>query len=248
MRPPRTRAEVIDQLVEVGRSAVNHARSRWPAVGNLSARLPGEPEFVVTAAGNLARPADPPMTSACSPSAGSSSAAPSNRRRSGSCTSGPTSARPDVNAVVHLHPQHAVLVDALGHLDPAVQPSTTRSYVRSVGTVPLLPERLRRAGRRRRRAGGEGARLHRAVPPRLLGPRRGHRHGLPPGPQPGGGGGRQPSARSCSATRRPRSPPASPSTPTASATRSTPRGRGVIGTPVSGEGVADRRHIALGSE
>jgi L-fuculose-phosphate aldolase len=47
-------------------------------------------------------------------------------------------ARPDVNAVVHLHPQHAVLVDALGHrirlitLDHAC-------YVRSVGTVPYHP-------------------------------------------------------------------------------------------------------------
>ena len=47
-------------------------------------------------------------------------------------------ARPDVNAVVHLHPQHAVLVDALGHairlitLDHAY-------YVRSVGTVPYFP-------------------------------------------------------------------------------------------------------------
>src|SRR3954470_22472003 len=46
--------------------------------------------------------------------------------------------RPDVGAVVHLHPQHAVLVDALGHrirlltLDHAV-------YVRSVGTVPYFP-------------------------------------------------------------------------------------------------------------
>ena len=47
-------------------------------------------------------------------------------------------ARPDVNAVVHVHPQHAVLIDALGHhvrlltLDHAY-------YVSSVGRVPYFP-------------------------------------------------------------------------------------------------------------
>ncbi|MFV0254248.1 MAG: class II aldolase/adducin family protein [Beutenbergiaceae bacterium] len=47
-------------------------------------------------------------------------------------------ARPDVNAVVHLHPQHSVLLDGLGHqirfftLDDAL-------YVKSVGTVPYHP-------------------------------------------------------------------------------------------------------------
>lgn len=46
--------------------------------------------------------------------------------------------RPDVNAVVHVHPQHAVLLNALGHevrlitLDHAY-------YVRSVGTTPYYP-------------------------------------------------------------------------------------------------------------
>lgn len=47
-------------------------------------------------------------------------------------------ARPDVNAVVHVHPQHAVLLNALGHevrlitLDHAY-------YVRSVGSTPYYP-------------------------------------------------------------------------------------------------------------
>ncbi|MFJ4044418.1 class II aldolase/adducin family protein [Microbacterium sp. NPDC089987] len=46
--------------------------------------------------------------------------------------------RPDVNAVVHVHPQHAVLLNALGHevrlitLDHAY-------YVRSVGATPYYP-------------------------------------------------------------------------------------------------------------
>src|SRR3712207_9075871 len=50
MRAAATRAEAVDQLVEVGRLAVE--RGLVLASGcNLSARLPGETEFVVTAAG-----------------------------------------------------------------------------------------------------------------------------------------------------------------------------------------------------
>lgn len=47
-------------------------------------------------------------------------------------------ARPDANAVVHVHPQHAVMLNALGHevrlltLDHAY-------YVRSVGSTPYYP-------------------------------------------------------------------------------------------------------------
>lgn len=46
--------------------------------------------------------------------------------------------RPDANAIIHVHPQHAVLLNALGHevrlitLDHAY-------YVRSVGTTPYYP-------------------------------------------------------------------------------------------------------------
>ena len=40
MRPPRTRDEAIDQLVEVGRSAVERGLV-LASGGNLSARLPG---------------------------------------------------------------------------------------------------------------------------------------------------------------------------------------------------------------
>ncbi|HEX2072751.1 MAG TPA: class II aldolase/adducin family protein [Geodermatophilus sp.] len=136
MRPPETRAELEDQLVEVGRLAVA-AGLVVASGGNLSARLPGSDEFVVTAAGTwLDR-----LTSADL----------SVMTLDGEVTGGagrPSSewklhqrtyrVRPDVNAVVHLHPQHAVLVDALGHpirlitLDHAY-------YVRSVATVPYFP-------------------------------------------------------------------------------------------------------------
>jgi L-fuculose-phosphate aldolase len=136
MRAPTTREEAVDQLVEVGRLAVERGLV-LASGGNLSARLPGETDFVVTAAGTwLDR-----LTSAdfsvvtldgevCAGAEGPSSEWKLHQRT--------YRARPDVNAVVHLHPQHAVLVDALGHpirlmsLDHAV-------YVRSVGTVPYFP-------------------------------------------------------------------------------------------------------------
>jgi len=46
--------------------------------------------------------------------------------------------RPDVNAVVHVHPQHAVLLNALGH-DVRLITLDHAYYVRSVGTTPYYP-------------------------------------------------------------------------------------------------------------
>ena len=46
--------------------------------------------------------------------------------------------RPDVNCVVHLHPQMAVLLDALGH-EIRLITSDHALYVRKVARVPYLP-------------------------------------------------------------------------------------------------------------
>ena len=46
--------------------------------------------------------------------------------------------RQDVNAVVHVHPQHAVLLNALGH-DVRLITLDHAYYVRSVGTTPYYP-------------------------------------------------------------------------------------------------------------
>jgi L-fuculose-phosphate aldolase len=46
--------------------------------------------------------------------------------------------RADVNAVVHVHPQHAVLLNALGH-DVRLITLDHAYYVRSVGTTPYYP-------------------------------------------------------------------------------------------------------------
>ena len=136
MRPATTREEAVGQLIEVGRLAVERGLV-LASGGNLSARLPGEPEFVVTGAGtwlDRLTPADfSVLTMDGAVVAGAER--PSTEWKLHQRT---YRARPDVHAVVHLHPQHAVLVDALGHpirlltLDHA-------AYVRSVGTVPYFP-------------------------------------------------------------------------------------------------------------
>jgi L-fuculose-phosphate aldolase len=136
MKAPTTRAEAIDQLVEVGRSAVERGLV-LASGGNLSARLPSEAEFVVTGAGTWLDRLTPDDFSVLTLDGDVVGGAerPSTEWKLHQRT---YRVRPDVNAVVHLHPQHAVLVDALGHpirlmtLDQA-------SYVRSVGTVPYFP-------------------------------------------------------------------------------------------------------------
>jgi L-fuculose-phosphate aldolase len=136
MSPPATRDEAIGQLVEVGRSAVDRGLV-LASGGNLSARLPGEAEFVVTGAGTWLDRLTPDDFSVLTLDGDVVGGAerPSTEWKLHQRT---YRARPDVNAVVHLHPQHAVLVDALGHpirlitLDHAF-------YVRSVGTVPYFP-------------------------------------------------------------------------------------------------------------
>ena len=136
MRPATTRDEAVRQLIEVGRLAVERGLV-LASGGNLSARLPGEAEFVVTAAGtwlDRLTPADFSVLTLDGTVVGGAGH-PSTEWKLHQRT---YRARPDVHAVVHLHPQHAVLVDALGHrirlftLDHA-------TYVGSVGTVPYFP-------------------------------------------------------------------------------------------------------------
>jgi L-fuculose-phosphate aldolase len=136
MRTPATRDEAIGQLIEVGRAAVERGLV-VASGGNLSVRLPGAAEFVVTAAGTWLDKLTPADFSALTLDGDVLAGAerPSTEWKLHQRT---YRVRPDVHAVVHLHPQHAVLVDALGHpirlmtLDHAF-------YVRSVGTVPYFP-------------------------------------------------------------------------------------------------------------
>lgn len=136
METPRSRGDLAAQLAEVGRMSVESGLV-VASGGNLSARLPGSDEFVVTAAGtwlDRLTPADFTVM-ALDGAVRDGAERPSSEWKLHQRT---FQTRPDVNAVVHLHPQYAVLVDALGHpirlltLDHAY-------YVRSVGTVPYFP-------------------------------------------------------------------------------------------------------------
>jgi L-fuculose-phosphate aldolase len=106
--------------------------------GNLSARLPGGGEFVVTGAGTwldrLTR-ADFSTLSVADGSRLDGAETPSTEWKLHWRT---YQARPDVNAIVHLHPQHAVLVDALGEEIRLITLDHV-TYVRSVGRVPYHP-------------------------------------------------------------------------------------------------------------
>ncbi|GAA5161467.1 class II aldolase/adducin family protein [Amycolatopsis dongchuanensis] len=128
--------ELIAKLAEVGRRAVELGLV-VASGGNLSARLPGAREFVVTAAGtwlDRLRPEDFVRMTLDGETV-SGAARPSSEWKLHQRT---YRVREDVNAIVHVHPQHAVLVDALGHpirlftLDHA-------TYVRSVGRTAFHP-------------------------------------------------------------------------------------------------------------
>ncbi|MGW4032389.1 class II aldolase/adducin family protein [Streptomyces sp. NPDC004838] len=136
MKPVHTREDLRERLMEVGRLVVERGLV-LASGGNLSARLPGSDEFVVTGAGTwldrLEETDFSVMTLAGERTGGA--ARPSSEWKLHQRT---YQVRPDVNCVVHLHPQHAVLLDAIGQpirlisLDHAY-------YVRSVGTVPYYP-------------------------------------------------------------------------------------------------------------
>ena len=127
---------VVAQLIALGRKAVA-GRLVIGSGGNLSARLPGADHFVVTASGAWLDELAPAHFSVVGLDgtrrgghAQPSSETPLHLHSYRAC--------PDVNAVVHLHPQLSVLLDALGHpirlitIDHAY-------YVRRIATVPYLP-------------------------------------------------------------------------------------------------------------
>jgi L-fuculose-phosphate aldolase len=136
MTPPRTRDEAVRQLIEVGRLSVERGLV-LASGGNLSARLPGETEFVVTAAGTWLDRLAPADFSVLTLDGGVVGGAgqPSSEWKLHQRT---YRARSDVRAVVHLHPQYAVLVDALGHRIRTITLDHA-TYVGSVGTVPYFP-------------------------------------------------------------------------------------------------------------
>ncbi|BCJ43730.1 fructose-bisphosphate aldolase [Actinoplanes ianthinogenes] len=133
--------DLRDQLAHVGYDVVQ-AGLVCGSGGNLSARIPDEDAIWVTASGawldRLSRPSFAPVRITDGEPATVGTLPPPRIE--------PTSelalhlalyrARPDVNAVVHLHPQTALLLDALGeHI--RIVTTDHAFYLRRVSTVPF---------------------------------------------------------------------------------------------------------------
>jgi L-fuculose-phosphate aldolase len=136
--------DLRDQLALVGHAVVQ-AGLVVGSGGNLSARTPGADACWVTAAGSWLDRLDRPsfvrvrisdgtvVDDACA----SSGTAPVPTSELGLHLA-TYRVRPDVNAVVHLHPQAALLLDALGQ--PIRLLTTDHAfYLRRVVTVPFCP-------------------------------------------------------------------------------------------------------------
>jgi L-fuculose-phosphate aldolase len=129
-------AQLIDDLIEVARDSA--ARGLVVAsAGNLSARLPEREAFVITASGtwfDRLTPADFALLD-LDGAVIDGNPRPSSEWKLHQRT---YRVRPDVNAVVHLHPQTAVVLDALGH---AVRLLTLDdvTYLRRIERVPFFP-------------------------------------------------------------------------------------------------------------
>jgi L-fuculose-phosphate aldolase len=143
--------DLRDQLAHVGYQMVN-AGLVVGSGGNLSARSPGGVEFWVTGAGTWLDRLNRPDFVRVSLGTGSvvdddTSPATGPAQPSGdtSASGRPTSelplhlatyrARPDINAIVHLHPQTVILLDALGEQVRLVTTDHAH-YLRRVVAVP----------------------------------------------------------------------------------------------------------------
>ncbi|MDP9005665.1 MAG: class II aldolase/adducin family protein [Actinomycetota bacterium] len=128
-------SDLVAQLIDLGRKAVGRGLVLGSG-GNLSARLPGADECIVTASGTWLDELTPDDFSVVGldgvrrgghPRPSSEVALHLHSYR----------ARPDVNAIVHLHPQLSVLLDALGHRVRLITIDHAY-YVRNVATVPYI--------------------------------------------------------------------------------------------------------------
>jgi L-fuculose-phosphate aldolase len=133
---PAPLAALARELAAVGAGAVQRGLVVGSG-GNLSARLPGADEFVVTTAGAWldALTEDEFVVVAFDGTVLSGGKPPTSEWRMHVES---YRERPDVNALVHLHPQHTVLLDALGH---EIRCITTDHvfYVDRVATTPFYP-------------------------------------------------------------------------------------------------------------
>jgi L-fuculose-phosphate aldolase len=125
---------LIAELCEVGRDAARRGLVLASA-GNLSARLPGGDTFVVTAAGtwfDRLAPTDLSVLAMDGTVLGGHPS-PSSEWKLHART---YAVRPDVNCVIHLHPQAAVILDACGHTVRLITLDHAH-YLRRVVAIPF---------------------------------------------------------------------------------------------------------------
>jgi len=128
--------ELVNELIQIGRRCVSQALA-LASGGNLSARLPGSDRYLITGSGEWLDELTPKSFSIMTVEGERIGGAqrPSSEWKLHQRT---YQARSDVNGIVHVHPQHAVLIEAIKKpmrfltLDHAL-------YVGSVGSVPFYP-------------------------------------------------------------------------------------------------------------
>ncbi len=128
--------DLVEQLIDIGRRCVSQALA-LASGGNLSARLPGSDRFLITGSGEWLDELTPKSFAIMNLEGERIGGAevPSSEWKLHQRT---YNVRPDVGGIVHVHPQHTVLLDAVKKpirfltLDHAY-------YVASVGRVPFLP-------------------------------------------------------------------------------------------------------------
>lgn len=135
-RVSATRSDLVAQLVDAGRQVVERGLVQASG-GNLSARIPGTDRFLVTATGTwLDRLASQDFAelSLAGERVGGAER-PSVEWKLHQRT---YAVRDDVTAIVHLHPQHVLLVDLLG---APIRFTTLdhQYYLGSAGRVPFIP-------------------------------------------------------------------------------------------------------------
>jgi L-fuculose-phosphate aldolase len=129
--------ELLAQLCEAGALAVGRGLV-VASGGNLSGRMPGSDVAFVTATGTWLDRLGPTDFSAFNIGSGAVVGGEDEPSVEWKLHQRTYQERADVNAIVHLHPQHTVLVDALGHevrlvtLDHAY-------YVRAIARCPYFP-------------------------------------------------------------------------------------------------------------
>jgi L-fuculose-phosphate aldolase len=127
--------DLRDQLAHVGAQAVRTGLVIGSG-GNLSARMAGSDQCWITAAGSWLDRLEPTSFSLISIPEGwlrDGHPQPSSEWRLHTET---YARRPDVNAIIHLHPQTSVLLTALGY-DIALITSDHAYYLREIAAIPF---------------------------------------------------------------------------------------------------------------